>query len=230
MKENYTQIQKSETTAVMMALTISGGLQDAYSYFVRGHVFANAQTGNVVLMAQHFFTGSIADGFRYLFPILAFALGVMASEQIRAKLQLEGTFHWRHVVVGIEMVLLVIVGLLPISDTTNFIANVLTSFACAMQVQAFRKVNGYTYASTMCIGNLRSGMEAFSAFLRIKEKRLLKQAGQYFFVIFLFFIGAGIGGALSMHLPQRQYIILIACGLLLISFITMIHRDNNASQ
>lgn len=144
MKGKDKQIQMSETTAVMMALTISGGLQDAYSYFVRGHVFANA----------------------------------------------------------------------------------LTSFACAMQVQAFRKVNGYAYASTMCIGNLRSGMEAFSAFLRTREKKLLKQAGQYFLVIFLFFIGAGIGGAVSMCLGQQQYIILIACGLLLISFLMMLRRED----
>lgn len=214
----------------MVTLTISGGLQDAYSYFVRGNVFANAQTGNVVLMAQHLFQGNLTDGLRYLFPILAFALGVMASEQLRAMLRLQGTFHWRHVVVGIEILLLAIVGLLPVSDAFNPIANALTSFACAMQVQAFRKVNGYAYASTMCIGNLRSGMEAFSAFLRTKEKRLLKQAGQYFLVIFLFFVGAGIGSTLPRHFRQQQYIILIACGLLIISFFTMLQRDSNDSK
>ena len=42
-------------------------------------------------------------------------------------------------------------------------ATVLVSFACAMQVQTFRKVNGYSYASTMCIGNLRSGTAALSS-------------------------------------------------------------------
>ena len=49
------------------------------------------------------------------------------------------------------------------------------SFACAMQVQAFRKINGYPYASTMCIGNLRSGVEAFSAYLRTKDSALVKK-------------------------------------------------------
>ena len=29
-------------------LTLSGGLQDAYTYLRRGKVFANAQTGNIV--------------------------------------------------------------------------------------------------------------------------------------------------------------------------------------
>ena len=36
--------QMSESNIVMTALTLSGGLQDAYSYFVRGKVFG-AYTG-----------------------------------------------------------------------------------------------------------------------------------------------------------------------------------------
>ena len=35
-----------------------------------------------------------------------------------------------------------------------------------MQVQAFRKVDGYAYASTMCIGNLRAGVETLAALRR----------------------------------------------------------------
>ena len=34
-------------------LALSGGYQDAYTYFARDGVFSNAQTGNVVLMSQH---------------------------------------------------------------------------------------------------------------------------------------------------------------------------------
>ena len=36
-------------------LTLSGGLQDAYTYLRRGRVFANAQTGNIVLLGQSLF-------------------------------------------------------------------------------------------------------------------------------------------------------------------------------
>ena len=45
-------------------------------------------------------------------------------------------------------------------EEQNLIANALVSFSCAMQVQSFRKVASYAFASTMCIGNLRSGMAA----------------------------------------------------------------------
>ena len=87
--------QMSEATSVMVALTISGGLQDAYSYFVRDKVFANAQTGNIVLMSEHFFNGDVRGGIRYLIPILAFALGVLIAEQLRAKFSNSKLFHWR---------------------------------------------------------------------------------------------------------------------------------------
>ena len=38
-------------------LTLSGGLQDTYTYLRRGKVFANAQTGNIVLLGQSLFDG-----------------------------------------------------------------------------------------------------------------------------------------------------------------------------
>ncbi len=48
---NYkTHGQMSESILTAAFLSISGGLQDAYTYLFRGKVFANAQTGNIVLL------------------------------------------------------------------------------------------------------------------------------------------------------------------------------------
>ena len=47
------EMQTSESFRLSAVLSFSGGLQDAYTYNVRGNVFANAQTGNVVLMSQN---------------------------------------------------------------------------------------------------------------------------------------------------------------------------------
>ena len=41
--------QISESLPIMILLTLSGGFMDAYSYLCRGEVFANAQTGNILL-------------------------------------------------------------------------------------------------------------------------------------------------------------------------------------
>ena len=61
-----TQMSESMTLAVF--LTLAGGFQDAYSYNCRGKVFANAQTGNIVLLGQNLAQGNWDLVLRYLLP------------------------------------------------------------------------------------------------------------------------------------------------------------------
>ena len=180
-------------------------------------LFSNAQTGNVVLMSQHFMMGEWSEGLRYLFPLLAFAVGVFVAERIQGSFKYARKLHWRQSVLLCEMAILVFVGFLP--ENLNMAATVLVSFSCAMQVQTFRKVGGYSYASTMCIGNLRSGTAAFSLYLREKRPEQIRQALYYFGIILFFAVGAGIGGNLSVR--YGFHVIWISGGLLLISFLLM---------
>ena len=161
----------SEAFLTAAFLSISGGLQDAYTYLARGNVFANAQTGNIVLLSQHIANGDLASTIHYLIPLSFFALGVAAAEIIHQCYQQAQRIHWRQLVLAIEILLLFAVGFLP--DSWNLIANSMVSFSCAMQVQAFRKVNSYAFASTMCIGNLRSGMESLCAYFKTRNKDVL---------------------------------------------------------
>ena len=188
-------MQTSESFRLSAILSFSGGFQDAYTYNVRDHVFANAQTGNVVLMSQNFMQGNAVMGFHYMFPLLSFAAGIFIAEQIENKFKNSKGIHWRQIILFIEMLMLGLVGFMPLK--LNMIANMLVSFSCAMQVQTFRKVHGYGYASTMCIGNLRSGTESLSHYLRNKDKESLYKALHFWGIIIIFAIGAGIGGVLS---------------------------------
>lgn len=202
-------------------LVLSGGLQDAYTYNVRDEVFSNAQTGNIVLMSQHLMTGEWSIGFRYLFPLIAFALGVMVAERIQGKYRYVEKTHWRQSILLVEIGILFIVGLIPVQYNTA--ATAFVSFACAMQVQAFRKVEGYSYSSTMCIGNLRGGTAALSAYFRTKKKYELEKVRYYFGIIFLFAVGAGIGGNLSILYGIK--VIWISCALLTVSFFLMFKKE-----
>lgn len=151
-RKNRELRQTSETFVLSAILALSGGFQDAYTYNARDEVFSNAQTGNVVLMSQHLMMGDLRIALRYLFPIIAFALGVLVAERISHRYKNASRIHWRQIVVLVEIVILFAVGFIP--ERFNLLATMLVSFACSMQVQTFRKVNGYGYASTMCIGNL----------------------------------------------------------------------------
>ena len=215
------QVQRSEAFSTMAFLTLSGGLQDAYTYFVRDGVFANAQTGNIVLMSVRAFSGDLAGVLRYLIPLTAFALGVFAAEMLRQRERRISVLHWRQLVVLAEILLLFLVGFLP--PELNPLANALVSFTCAMQVQAFRKVNGSAYASTMCIGNLRSGVDAFCGYLETRDRRALRRAGRYFAVILFFALGAGLGGVLSARLGAGA--IWASCVLLTVSFLLLFGQE-----
>ena len=206
--KHHGQMSESFLTAVFLSL--SGGLQDAYTYLFRGKVFANAQTGNIVLLSSNIMDGQCS-----------FALGVLVAEKMRESFRDMQRLHWRQLVVLGEVLLLFIVGFLP--QEQNLLANAIVSFSCAMQVQAFRKVNGYAFASTMCIGDLRSGVEAFCIWSKTHEPKVKDRMMRYFGIILLFAVGAGIGSMGAARLAGKT--IWISCGLLLVSFALMFIRE-----
>lgn len=185
-------MQKRNNFLISALLSFSGGLQDAYTYNVRDQVFANAQTGNFVLMSQNLMSGNFLKALQFLIPICAFALGIFITEQITSRFK-----NSQKIVILGEMIVLFLAGLVPTG--LNPLANAMVSFSCAMQLQAFREVCGFPYASTMCIGNLRTVMENFSKYLRTKEKTALKNAGYVLAIIVIFAVGAGLGGVLSLR-------------------------------
>ena len=218
----------SEAMSTGIFLTLSGGFQDAYTYYTRGKVFANAQTGNIILLGHNAMNGDFTDAFRYLVPVLAFAGGIYISEVIRGIYREYGKLHWRQIVVVLEILLLFVVGFLP--QSMNMAANILVSFVCAMQVEAFRKMKGSAYASTMCIGNLRSATEMLYRYRHTKEKGCLEKCLRYYGVILVFGIGAALGSFMTSLFEERT--IWISCGFLFvcfcIMFITVIisHRED----
>lgn len=206
--------QMSDSFRAAIFIILSGGFQDAYTCMCRGKVFANAQTGNVVLLSTALFQKEWATALKYLILVICFIAGTAAAEYIHIKLKCYEKIHWRQIILMCEIILLFVVGFLP--QTAEPLANALVSFVCAMQVQSFHKVRGHAYASTMCIGNLRSGTEALCEYFRIREKEALQKAFTYFGVIAVFGIGAGLGSILTLTLGYKA--IWFCCVLLSISF------------
>ena len=122
--------------------------------------------------------------------------------------------HWRQMILLPEILILFLVGFLP--ESANMADTVLVSFSCAMQVQAFRKVDGYPYASTMCIGNLRSGMDALTGYLEKRDPEQMRRAMHYFGIILFFALGAGAGSLLTRYWGLRA--IWVSAALLAVSF------------
>lgn len=213
--------QMSDAFRTALFIILSGGYQDAYTYCCRGKVFANAQTGNIVLMSVNLFDGDLQKAVRYVIPLLAFLAGIIAAESVHHRFKNIEKIHWRQIVILCEIIMLFAVGFMP--QGLNAAANALVSFVCAMQVQTFRKVRGHAYASTMCIGNMRSGTEALCAYFHTRDKEILHKALTYFGVVLLFALGAGVGSTATLHWGAGT--IWLSCGLLTVSFLIMFIHD-----
>lgn len=209
--------QMSDKFRSAVFIILSGGFQDAYTYCCRGGVFANAQTGNIVLMSAALFRGDWQSVVKYLVPVLSFLLGIAVAELVHVHYRKQEKIHWRQIVLIEEILLLFIVGFIPV--TLDPLANALVSFVCALQVQTFHKIHGQPYASTMCIGNMRSVMESLVAYFRSRDHETLVKSLTYFGVIGVFAAGAGIGSVLSQAIGHG--IIWVCCGLLSVSFFLM---------
>ena len=212
------EIPIHETFQIAAILAIVGGFLDAYTYILRGGVFANAQTGNMVLMGVRLADREFSKAFYYIIPIVAFSLGVFITELVKKHYTNRGFERFEHRIIAIEIILLLIVGVLPLSIPDSVI-NVTISFVCSLQVNSFRKVKNLPYATTMCTGNLRSGTEKLFCFLIDRKEKSGREAAHYFGIIILFITGAIVGTLLSKTVGVRS--IWVCCILLSFVWIAM---------
>lgn len=209
-----------ETFLVLIFITLAGGFQDAYSYLMRGKVFANAQTGNIVLLFKNIVDLNFKGAVAYLIPVLSFAFGIYVAVRFEDAIE-KRILHWRQYIVAFEIIIMIVVSFIP--ETLNNIANALLSFSCAMQVYAFKKIYGLSFATTMCIGNLRSATENLSKYHITKNRTYLEKSKKYYTVIFIFGMGAALGYISSDFFGLKS--ILLAASLLTISFIILFFED-----
>ncbi len=215
--------QISESIELGFILALCGGFMDVYSYIGRDGVFANAQTGNILLVGVNLSEGNFPMAARYLFPVIAFAAGIMLADLIHERFG--SLIHWRQVTVFLEALFLFAVSFM--GADLNLLANCLTSFACGMQVESFRKIHGHGFATTMCIGNLRNALQNVDDYIITHERGFLENGALYLGVIVTFVCGAVIGNWCYERLGLHA--IAVASAMLLCAFFIMfIDRERTA--
>lgn len=204
------EVITSETFLLAAFLAFVGGFQDAYSYIGRQHVFANAQTGNLILLGISALDGNFRNVFRYLIPVIFFSLGILLACVLRVRVG-NGRLHWRQKVLLFEMALLSVNLFLPFGKY-DILANSLISFSCAIQVETFKRFRGLPAATTMCIGNLKNGMENLYGYFEARDRALLANFKLYFGIIGIFVLGALAGAVCTTFLNEYA---MLPCVLLL---------------
>lgn len=219
------RLQISESLMIGILLSLTGGFLDAYSYIIRGNVFANAQTGNIVLLGVELAESRYKEAFGYLIPIIAFAAGIFIAEAIKLRCKKILGIYWKQIVLLIEIIVLFCIIFIP--PNLNTAANIMISFVCALQVESFRTIKGNAMATTMCTGNLRTATELLFIYRRNKNNETKSKSILYFLINFVFVIGAVIGTLLTRIYLEKA--VGFCCLILLAAFLVMFSSKKNSS-
>ena len=165
--------------------------------------------------------GDFGKSFNYLMPILVFTFGILFTEFIRVKFEKHRIFRWQQIVIFYQVIIMFFISFIP-SGNWNIVVNMIMSFIAAIQYQGFRKIRGLAGATTMCTGNLRSGMENLFKYINTENKSYLQNFWIYLGLDGFFFVGA----MLCVVLVKIYGIgALLACCILLVAvFIIMFKK------
>ena len=225
MKQDRKLTAGSQTFLTAVLLSVCGGMLDAYTYYTRGGVFANAQTGNIIKLGLRIAEGDFHACIRYLISIAAFIAGVFCVLLVEHILTMKKIRYIRRSVIALEITGLVICGMIPAHESTDIIANSIISFVCAMQMEAFRAFEGQAYATTVSTGNLRKAVEYLFRSCVSKKAEDRSSAFRYLIIVSAF-VGGVIAGALfSFTMNIRT--VLIPAGILffLLGYLTIRYRQ-----
>jgi Predicted membrane protein len=221
LKDRKQDTEITEKLRFGILLAFIGGFMDVYSYAVRGKVFATGQTSNFALAAVRLVEKDYTGMFHAIVPIVSFWIGIFISWYIFYSHFKERHLLWKRGILVIEMVILFIAGLVPLSYS-NIIANTLVSFAASLQYCAFRKFGtDEGYASIFCTGNMRSCAENYYMGIVRKDRQCLKKALRYSCILVSFFTGAVTGAfeASIFHEKAIWTVDVILLAALVISFV-----------
>jgi uncharacterized membrane protein YoaK (UPF0700 family) len=189
-----TELPPESTVVIACLLSLSGGFLDAFTYIGYGGVFANAMTGNVVLMGVKAAAGDWRGAVIHLPPLLAFMAGVFVAQAIRLPVP-RLSARWPALLsLALEIAVLAVIAFLPRGFPDLWIV-LSISFVAALQNSSFGKVRAWSYNSVMTTGNLRRFAEGlFTGMVPRRDPEILEQAGVFGGVCLAFFIGALTGG------------------------------------
>lgn len=186
---------RPEGLLTAMLLAGVGGFLDAYTFVGYGGVFANAQTGNIVLFGVDAQAGHWRQAALHVPPVAAFMLGVAFAQtfaQPAVRAVVRRPTRWVLAAVAARP------GWVPQQVVPSVIA-----FAAAVQVTTFRSLEGVGYSSTLTTSNLRTLTTSIYEWLGRRDGDSRHKAALLAWVVAAFAAGAGAGAVCTRLVHQR---------------------------
>lgn len=186
---------RARTLWFALLLTVTNGFMDAHTFYVRGGVFANVQTGNVIFFAIDVSERKVAAAMAHVWPILAFMVGISLAAHIksgRAERTVPRPLRWT---MTVQVVTLVVIGFVPVTVAHSYVT-VPIAFLAALQMGLFRNIGDLAYLPVATTGNLmrfvESGYDGF-----VERQAASRRAFGIYGALILAFAGGALIGAFA---------------------------------
>lgn len=190
MKKESFEYLECEKRWVYWLLIIVAGWYGAYTFSLRGGVFCNAQTANVVLFAMALGNKEWLRSAYLLIPISSYFFGAFLSEWLGKTVKRFHFLRWDTLLIGFEIIAVIFLGLLP-PKAPDQICQIMLNFICSMQFNTFRQIEGIPAATTFVTNHIRQVGSNLAKYVRHKnDKEALRKVQTHGLLIIFFIVGA----------------------------------------
>lgn len=182
----------ANSLAVAMALSLSAGYLDGFTFVGHGHSFASAMTGNMVLLGINL-AEMTPQALGNLYPLVAFVFGVISANLLlRKSIRRFLPFSPHFTTLLIEIAVLTGVAFLPGSVEDHILVAVVT-ISTAMQNTSFRNIGTRTYNSVIMTGNLQTFSNSLVVGIWPGDGAAREQVRDLGAILTSFVLGAALG-------------------------------------
>ncbi len=221
-------VLECEKIWIYAVLIAAGGFLGAFTYSLRGGVFCNAQTANVVLFSMALGNGNWSTALYYLIPISAYILGAVISELLPNRVKRLHFLRWDTLLVGLELIVVLLLGFVP--DSWPFqISQVSINFICSMQYNTFRQAEHIPMSTTFCTNHVRQVGVLLTRGLRHREDASIRRRFRVHVLMLCSFAAGAVASTVACRLFGGRAI--WGAGiLLLIVFADLAHADRTKEK
>ncbi len=220
-----------ERNWVFYTLMTVAGFWGSFTYLLRGNVFCNAQTGNVVLLGMAIGSGEVHQAVYYLIPISAYLAGAIISEILPNPVKNNLKIRWDTLLIGIEILVVIFLGFVPESAPVQ-ISQIAINVIASMQFTTFRQAQGTPMATTFATNHIRQigiGLAKEIRHWNREDKSHRTKLKKHICMLLCFLTGAVLGTVFCHRMEGRA--IWITAIPLVVLFVMMVYDDKaNGSE
>jgi len=177
---NKEEFAPNERLWLFCMLMLVAGFFGGFTFSLRGRVFVNAQTGNLVLLSLGFATWDTALIKNALATFLAYFCGIITAEFISKEINKISFLIWERILLFFS---------LPETAPFEF-TNFSIAFTAAMQFNTFEKAHGMGMATPFCTNHVKQASANFVRFLKTRDSNKLRISLSHLSMILSFITGA----------------------------------------